>query len=83
MKWSQFNWDVDEEKGAEWIVKCETETDREGKSSLMAAGEVVQGANNLFLVFVLWSWVILSPSTEESLCEIDPAMPLAHEDTTA
>lgn len=39
-------------------------------------------ASALLLAFQPRSRVMLSPSTDESVCEIDTALPLAHEDTT-
>lgn len=49
----------------------------------MTVGEGVEGADTLFGVRVLWSWFMLSPAADESVCEIDPALPSAHWDTTA
>lgn len=48
----------------------------------MAVGEGVQGASTLYLALVPRSRVMLSISTDESVCEIDPALLLAHDDTT-
>lgn len=79
MNWIQFDGETGGGGGRREAADCgaQIKTRREGKRSIMTAGEGVQGASALFLVRVPRSRVMLSPSADESVCEIDPALPFS------